>query len=106
MLNRRRAILAAAAVGLLALTAVRGAQVSLGAREVTGPLDGDGANVTKLGRALFTDYLFAFEATSALLVIAVVGAVVLARRPKPGEADLDQDLSPTQPTEQRQEVEA
>ena len=34
----------------------------------------------KLGRALFTDYLFAFEITSVLLVIAVVGAVVLARR--------------------------
>jgi hypothetical protein len=34
-----------------------------------------------LGRQLFTTYLFAFEATAALLVIAVVGAVVLARRP-------------------------
>jgi len=29
---------------------------------------------------VFTTYLFAFEATAALLVIAVVGAVVLARR--------------------------
>src|SRR4051812_27510006 len=28
-------------------------------------------NVDQLGRSLFTDYLFAFEATSALLVIAV-----------------------------------
>ena len=30
---------------------------------------------------MFTTYLFPFEITSALLVIAVVGAVVLARRP-------------------------
>jgi hypothetical protein len=30
---------------------------------------------------VFTTYLFPFEATAALLVIAVVGAVVLARRP-------------------------
>ena len=37
--------------------------------------------VAQLGRQLFTTYLFAFEATAALLVIAVVGAVVLARRP-------------------------
>jgi NADH-quinone oxidoreductase subunit J len=37
--------------------------------------------VAALGRAIFTTYLFPFEATSALLVIAVVGAVVLARRP-------------------------
>ena len=34
----------------------------------------------QLGKQLFTTYLFAFEATAALLVIAVVGAVVLARR--------------------------
>ena len=37
--------------------------------------------VAQLGKPLFTTYLFAFEATAALLVIAVVGAVVLARRP-------------------------
>lgn len=39
-------------------------------------------NVEVLGRLLFTKYVFAFEATAALLTIAVVGAVVLARRPK------------------------
>lgn len=38
------------------------------------------ANVKELGTAVFTTYLFAFEATAALLVIAVVGAVLLARR--------------------------
>jgi NADH-quinone oxidoreductase subunit J len=38
------------------------------------------ADIDQLGHSLFTDYLFAFEATSALLVIAVVGAVVLSRR--------------------------
>lgn len=36
-------------------------------------------NVEQLARSLFTDYLFAFEITSVLLVIAVVGAVSLAR---------------------------
>jgi len=29
---------------------------------------------------LFTDYMFAFEATSVLILVAMVGAVVLARR--------------------------
>ncbi|MEN3026664.1 MAG: NADH-quinone oxidoreductase subunit J [Chlorobiota bacterium] len=33
-----------------------------------------------LGRVLFTDYLFPFEAVSLLLLAAVVGAVVLAKR--------------------------
>ena len=39
-------------------------------------------DVAQLGRSLFTTYLFAFEVTAVLLVIAVVGAVVLARKVK------------------------
>lgn len=42
-----------------------------------------GSDVAALGRSVFTSYLFAFEITGALLVIAVVGAVVLARRDRP-----------------------
>lgn len=42
----------------------------------------DSPNINQIGRVLFTDYAFAFEITAALLTIAVVGAVVLARRPK------------------------
>jgi NADH-quinone oxidoreductase subunit J len=45
------------------------------------------ANVKQLGTAVFTTYLFAFEATAALLVIAVVGAVLLARRERSLQAD-------------------
>jgi len=37
-------------------------------------------DIEQLAEVVFTDYLFAFEITSALLVIAVVGAFVLARR--------------------------
>jgi NADH-quinone oxidoreductase subunit J len=82
------AVVALAGVGLLVLLAVRAAQVSSGARATSGELDGEGTNVVKLARVLFSDHLFAFEATSVLLVIAVVGAVVLARRPNP------EDISP------------
>ena len=59
-----------------------------GAHQVVGPINGHVAGPgspagepAQLGKQLFTTYLFAFEATAALLVIAVVGAVVLARRP-------------------------
>jgi NADH-quinone oxidoreductase subunit J len=45
---------------------------------------GDVSNVERLARSLFTDFLWPFEITSALLVIAVVGGVVLARRGGPG----------------------
>ncbi len=40
----------------------------------------DYGSVVALGRELFTDQAFAFELTSVLLLVAVVGAVVLARR--------------------------
>lgn len=75
------AVVALASVGLLVLLAVRAVQVSSGARSTSGALDGEGTNLEKLARVLFTDYFFAFEATSVLLVIAVVGAVVLSRKP-------------------------
>ena len=38
------------------------------------------SSVRGLGRTLFTDYVFAFEATSILILVAIVGVVVLARR--------------------------
>ena len=44
-------------------------------------------NVTQLGDSVFTTYLLAFEATAGLLIIAVVGAVLLARRERTTEAD-------------------
>jgi len=44
-------------------------------------------NVKELGTAVFTTYLFAFEATAALLIIAVVGAVLLARRERNVDAE-------------------
>jgi NADH-quinone oxidoreductase subunit J len=65
-----------------------------GAKQVVGPIQGHVAGLNspagepaQLGKQLFTTYLFAFEATAALLVIAVVGAVVLARRPPTIHAD-------------------
>lgn len=43
------------------------------------PAEGE-ENLGALARSLFSDYVFAFELTSVLLVIAVVGTVLLARR--------------------------
>ena len=39
--------------------------------------NGGEGNVANLGRAIFTDYLFPFELTSALLITAAVGAMIL-----------------------------
>ena len=38
------------------------------------------SSVAELGRVLFTDYMFAFEVTSILIIVAMVGAVVLAKK--------------------------
>ena len=37
-------------------------------------------SVAAIGRSLFTDYAFQFEVTSVLILVAMVGAVLLARR--------------------------
>jgi NADH-quinone oxidoreductase subunit J len=51
-------------------------------------------NIQALANILFSRYVFAFETTSALLITAAVGAMVLAHRerltPKPGQAALAQ----------------
>ena len=84
----------------LARLGVRGAAVFMGSLFVlaaarlfvTGsrrPLSGTGMSgavpagygtTEELAKRLFTHYLFAFEITSVLLLVAVIGAVVLAKR--------------------------
>jgi len=50
------------------------------------------ANVTTLAHLIFTTYVYPFEITSALLITAAVGAMVLAHRerltPRPTQRDL------------------
>jgi NADH-quinone oxidoreductase subunit J len=52
------------------------------ATDVTGPMRDVSATfgtVKAVGAVLFTDYLLPFEATSLLLLVAIVGAVVVAK---------------------------
>lgn len=44
-------------------------------------------SVYQIGVKLFTDYAFAFEVTSVLILVAMVGAVVLARREPVAETE-------------------
>jgi NADH-quinone oxidoreductase subunit J len=66
-------------------------QMSLGAVVGLDEVNEDG-NVQAVANILFSRYVFAFETTSALLITAAVGAMVLAHRerlvPKPTQADL------------------
>jgi NADH-quinone oxidoreductase subunit J len=72
---------------------------AVGAHAVAGARHQDGGDVAALGRSVFTTYLFPFEVTAALLVIAVVGAVVLSRQsgitPSTGPESEDEDEEST-----------
>jgi len=80
-------------VGLVfGLTLVFGiAQVSFGTAIGLEGANQDG-NIPAIAQILFTKYVFAFEITSALLITAALGAMVLAHRerltPKPSQAEL------------------
>ena len=45
-------------------------------------VDNDFGSVKEVGRVLYTEYLLPFEMISLLLLAAIIGAVVLTRKPK------------------------
>jgi NADH-quinone oxidoreductase subunit J len=69
----------------VAMAAVLLAELALAARRVlagpAGPGQPEvGGDIARIGRLLFSDYLYAFEITSLLIVAALVGAMALAGR--------------------------
>jgi NADH-quinone oxidoreductase subunit J len=62
--------------GLMALLAWISREVANAEMATVGP---DFGTVRAVGRVLFTQYLLPFEATSLLLTVAIVGAVVVAK---------------------------
>jgi NADH-quinone oxidoreductase subunit J len=56
------------------------AGIGLGTRVPAGFAANDAGNVQALSRVLFTKYFFPFEATSVLLIVAAIAAMVLAGR--------------------------
>ncbi len=68
-------------VGVLVavVLAVAGGLVGYGAYE-TKPLPEGFGNVSQISESLYTNYAFAFEALSLLLLISIVGAVIYANK--------------------------
>ncbi len=64
-------------LGMLLVTAAT--QASLGVARGLGDVNADG-NIQGLANIMFSRYVFAFEVTSALLITAALGAMVLAHR--------------------------
>jgi NADH-quinone oxidoreductase subunit J len=85
--RRVAGVMAGGAVAVLLLAAIRGAGPALpitGAAEAAAAVDGAAAasfgSVESVGKALYTTFLVPFEATSMLLLGALVGVIVLARK--------------------------
>ena len=80
-----------AGIGLLVLLSLIVGQAVIGPAAPGGPNFGS-ANVGAIATLIFTKYVFPFEVTSALLITAALGAMVLAHRertsPKPSQRDL------------------
>ena len=76
------AVIGVAMVGLLtgAVLTSDNAVLKSGAGLSSPTLDSPDANVKELAGSIFGDHVFAFEITSILLLVAVVGTVILARR--------------------------
>ena len=66
-------------IGFAAIVAVALGRAFTGIKpkDLNGP-NADGSNVHSIAALLFTRYLFAFELTSALLIVAAIGAMILA----------------------------
>lgn len=70
------------AIGLV-FVAIQGVELAAGGNDGAAALtelNRDPGNVLALARSLFGKYLLPFEVTSILLVVAIVGVMVLARR--------------------------
>ena len=75
-------VIGVAMVGLLAgaVFTSDNAVIKSGVSLSSPTLDSPDANVKVLAGSIFGDHVFAFEITSILLLVAVVGTVILARR--------------------------
>ncbi len=78
--QRPAAVVVGAAILGLLLAVASSVSGPTGAPSTRGSLGDDNLNVNTLAESIFTDYVFAFEVTGLLLTVAVVGAVVMARR--------------------------
>ena len=80
------------ALGLLAAVLYAVSEVQM-PRPISAERSAAVGTVEAIGQALFTDYLLPFEATSVLILMAIVGSIVLARRaPERVEVEIEDEI--------------
>jgi NADH-quinone oxidoreductase subunit J len=75
---------------LLAAGMVLAVRLGVGLGNGPVPPGPEGPNVRAVARVLFTDYLFPFEVTSVLLIVAAIAAMVMTRRKARGVPNQDE----------------
>jgi NADH-quinone oxidoreductase subunit J len=99
--SQRPVAIALGVIGLAEVLFLAGRHWATGVSSGPGIHNGNG-NVQAVARSIFTDFLWPFEVLTILLVVAVVGGVVLARRsglPPEEEYDLERDDDETTPSD-------
>jgi NADH-quinone oxidoreductase subunit J len=69
---------------LLGLGALGAGGIKLGTPDGSAATPADVQNIEAIGRLLYSKYLFLFEAAGIILLVAMVGAIVLTHRRRPG----------------------
>ena len=58
--------------------------IKLGTPDGSAAISAQGSNIEAIGMLLYSKYLFLFEAAGIILLVAMVGAIVLTHRKRPG----------------------
>ena len=87
VLRGQRLVAALLGIGMAGLfaAALARSMAEVTAAPLLDPANPDGGGASGLGRLIFTEYLFPFELTSALLITAAMGAMVLAYTDRHGK---------------------
>lgn len=90
--QRLAAILLGLGLAILLIWGIGSSLAGVGPGSLDEANSADGGNVQGIARLIFTTYLVPFEVTSALLITAALGAMVLAHRerwlPKPSQPEM------------------
>jgi NADH-quinone oxidoreductase subunit J len=90
--QRIAAILVGLGLAILLIWGIGSSLAGVGPGNLDEANSADGGNVQGIARLIFTTYLVPFEVTSALLITAALGAMVLAHRerwlPKPTQPEM------------------
>ena len=84
MKKLRAAVIGVGIMGIIiaAIVVADDVLVERGAGLASTTVDNPDGNIRQLARSIFSDNVFAFELTSVLLLVAVVGTILMARRVK------------------------